>query len=76
MTPIGAIAFEIWFVGCGLWWLKINFGNRTMQSGILFDNVLIATDEAEAADFSSATFGVTSKLEKRKEAGSAIGGKL
>eukprot|EP00297_Palpitomonas_bilix_P024114 CAMPEP_0113901806 /NCGR_PEP_ID=MMETSP0780_2-20120614/21464_1 /TAXON_ID=652834 /ORGANISM="Palpitomonas bilix" /LENGTH=554 /DNA_ID=CAMNT_0000894471 /DNA_START=23 /DNA_END=1687 /DNA_ORIENTATION=+ /assembly_acc=CAM_ASM_000599 len=57
MTSMGGVAFEIW----------------TMQNGILFDNVLIATDEEEAKAFAAATFGVTSKLEKKNEAGSAIG---
>lgn len=51
LEPIAAIGIEIW----------------TMQDGILFDNFLIATDEAEAAKIRETTWKVKFDVEKDEE---------
>ncbi len=52
LEPIAAIGIEIW----------------TMQDGILFDNILVAHDEAVAAEYRETTWKPKFDVEKEKEA--------
>ncbi|CAD5215308.1 unnamed protein product [Bursaphelenchus okinawaensis] len=47
LKPITAIGFELW----------------TIDKNIVFDNILITSDEKEAVDFAAATFNVKAKFE-------------
>mgnify|MGYP002775660870 FL=1 len=51
LEPIAAVGIEIW----------------TMQDGILFDNILLTTDEAEAAKYRQKTWKVKFDAEKKEE---------
>ncbi|KAH7373238.1 hypothetical protein KP509_17G045700 [Ceratopteris richardii] len=51
LEPIGAVGIEIW----------------TMQDGILFDNILITTDETEASKIRETTWKVKFDAEKEDE---------